>query len=206
MHSKIFFLTFAVLISGHLTLRAQYEAQDTTYKKCFVGSTFFLLGNFAKTNQPDFAQLNFGYRLTANDVVSIEIKTWKYAWPLGIPGFSDSYGDPEEEFPGFIREVGFALVYQHFWWKGLYTAVHMMPAWQRFVDENDNKVDNGFQLFNTYRIGYHIKLFNDHFFIEPSIAITHRPLHTEMPEAFQQQDNQWSKFNGEPGLHFGFNF
>lgn len=206
MQSRLLAMAFAMVISSHLSLHAQYAAQDTTYKKCFVGSTFFLLGNFAKTNKPDFFQLNFGYRLTAKDAISVELKTWKYAWPLGIP-YGKSLEAPGEEFPGYIRELGFALVYQHFWWKGLYTVIHMMPAWQRFVDENDNKIDNGFQLFNTYRLGYHIRLFNNHFFIEPSVAITHRPFHTEMPGSFKQQDDQWSKFFfGEPGLHFGFNF
>ncbi|WP_321540167.1 hypothetical protein [Flavobacterium piscinae] len=82
-----------------------------------------------------------------------------------------------------------------------------MSAWQNFIDENDRKLDKGFQIFNTYRIGYQIKLFKNKFFIEPSIAVTHRPYHTKMPESFKQLDDKWSKFFwGEPGLHFGFNF
>ena len=151
-------------------------------------------------------QLNLGYRLTGRDVVSIELKTWKYAWPLGIP-YGKSFEAPEEEFPGYIREYGFALVYQRFWWKGLYTGVHVMNAWQSFFDDQGNKIDNGFQLFNTYRIGYHLKLFKDRFFIQPSIAVTHRPYQTNMPDSFEQLDSKWPKFLfGEPGLHFGFNF
>jgi hypothetical protein len=82
-----------------------------------------------------------------------------------------------------------------------------MNAWQTFADDSGNKVDNGFQIFNTYRVGYHFKLFNDRFFIEPSIAITQRPYHTKMPDSFKQVDDRWSKFFiGEPGLHFGSNF
>ncbi|MEM6265348.1 MAG: hypothetical protein AAGI38_22795, partial [Bacteroidota bacterium] len=97
--------------------------------------------------------------------------------------------------------------YQRFWWKGLYTGIHMMNVWQSFVDENDEKIDNGFQIFNTYRLGYHIKIFEDRFFIEPSIAITHRPFRTEMPEGFERLDDKWSRFFfGEPGLHVGLNF
>lgn len=186
-------------------LHAQY-AEDTNYKKCFIGSTMFLLGNFASTNKPDFAQLNLGYRLTGKDVVSLELKTWKYGWSLGIP-YGDSFEAPEFKFPGFIREYGFALAYQRYWWKGLYTGVHVMNAWQRFINSEGNKMDNGFQLFNTYRLGYHVKLFKNKFFIEPSFAITHRAYHTEMPDSFKVQDDKWSKFFfGEPGLHFGFNF
>lgn len=199
-------LSFIVMLVCSLQLTAQYAPQDTTYKECFIGSTLFMLGNLSSQNRPDFVQLNLGYRLTGRDVVSLELKTWKYAWSLGIP-YGESYEAPEEEFPGYIREYGFALAYQRFWWKGLYTGVHVMSAWQTFVGDDENKVDKGFQIFNTYRVGYHFKLFKDRFFIEPSVAVTHRPYHTEMPESFKQLDNKWSKFFiGEPGLHIGFNF
>lgn len=195
-----------ILLCATSTLKAQYTKQDSTYKKYFIGSTFFMLGNFLPKNKPDFIQLNLGYRLTGKDVISLELKTWKYAWSLGIP-YGSSREAPEEKFPGYIREYGFAVAYQHFWWKGLYTAVHVMPAWQRFVNEEGNKIDNGFQIFNTYRVGYHVKLFKDRFFIQPSIAVTHRPYHTEMPQSFKVLDDKWNKFFvGEPGLHFGYNF
>jgi hypothetical protein len=165
-----------------------------------------MLGNFDTHNSPDFVQLNFGYRITRVDAVSVEIKTWKYAWSLGIP-YGNSYEADEEKFPGYIREYGFALVYQRFLWEGLYAGVHVMNAFQTFVDEGGSKIDNGFQIFNTYRVGYHIKLFGDKFFFEPSLAITHRAYHTQMPDSFKQLDDQWGKlFFGEPGLHFGYKF
>jgi hypothetical protein len=206
MKSNILALGLVLMLAATCPLKAQYAKQDSTFKKCFVGSTFAMLGNFAANNRPDFVQLNLAYRLTGKDVVSLELKTWKYAWSLGIP-LGDSWEAPEEKFPGYIREYGFAFVYQRYLWKGLYAGVHLMNAWQSYVDENGKKIDNGFQIFNTYRVGYHIKLFNDRFFIEPSLAITHRPYHTKMPDSFKQLDDKWSKFFfGEPGLHFGFNF
>lgn len=206
MQNKIIIIGFVLILTSTLQLNAQYTMQDSTFRKCFVGSTLFVLGNLDSKNRPDFAQLNLGYRLTGRDVVSLELKTWKYGWPLGIP-YGKSFEAPEEKFPGYIREYGFAFVYQRFWWKGLYTGIHIMNAWQSFVDDNGGKIDNGFQIFNTYRVGYHIKLFKDRFFIQPSIAVTHRPYHTRMPDSFKRIDNQWSKFFfGEPGLHFGFSF
>lgn len=206
MQIRILALGFVLMLTTNSQLNAQYTEQDSTYKKCFVGSTFAMLGNFLPENKPDFVQLNLGYRLTGKDVISLELKTWKYAWPLGIP-YGKSREAPEEEFPGYIREYGFAFAYQRFLWEGLYTGVHIMNAWQSFVDDNDKKVDNGFQLFNTYRVGYHFKLFKGRFFIEPSFAVTHRTFHTKMPDSFKQLDDKWSKFFiGEPGLHFGFNF
>ena len=184
----------------------QEAKQDTTFRKFFVGSTFMMLGNFVTDEETDFVQLNFGYRITPKDVVSVEAITWKYAWSLGIP-YGKSFDAPDEKFPGAIREFGFALVYQRFWWKGLYTGVHALNAAQRFLDDDNRKIKNGYQLFMTYRLGYQLKFCKERFFIEPSIAITHRPFHTKMPESFAVLDNKWSKFFfGEPGLHFGFNF
>lgn len=206
MQKKILFIGLVLVMVANSELKAQYTKEDSIYKKCFVGSTLFMLGNLDSKNRPDFVQLNLGYRIRAKDAISLELKTWKYAWPIGIP-YGDSFESPNEKFPGYIREYGFAIAYQRFWWNGLFTGIHIMNAWQSFVNEEGKKIDNGFQIFNTYRVGYHIKLFKDRIFIQPSIAVTHRPYHTKMPDSFKQIDNRWSKFfYGEPGLHFGFNF
>jgi len=206
MHKKFSIITVVLLLTIITQLKAQYAKDDSTYKKCFIGSTLFMLGNFSSTNRPDFVQLNLGYRISGRDLVSLELKTWKYGWPLGIP-YGKHFEAPEEKFPGYIREYGFAIVYQRFWWKGLFTGLHVMNAWQSFINDEGNNIDKGFQIFNTYRVGYHIKLFKDRFFIQPSIAITHRAFQTEMPPSFRQVDDKWSKFFfGESGLHFGFNF
>lgn len=207
MQKKKMILVIALLSAFALNLQAQYTKQDSTYKRCFVGSTLFLLGNFDKVNPPGFAQLNVGYRITGKDVVSVELITWKHSWPLGInPFYNDAYGTPEEKFPGNIREYGISLAYQRYFYKGLYAAIHVAPMWQTFKNEVGNKVGNGFIIFNTYRVGYHIKLLKDRFFIEPSLGIAGRPYYTEMPSGFKEKDDKWPKWTPEPGLHFGFNF
>ena len=207
MQKKILFIGFVLLMTSMLQLKAQYATTDSTYKRCFVGSTMFLLGNLATTNNPGFAQLNAGYRITGRDVISLELITWKHAWPLGInPFYNNEYGKPEEKFPGYIREYGIGLVYQRYFWKGLYAAVHIMPMWQTYKNESSNKVGNGFIIFNTNRVGYHFKLLRDRFFIEPSLGMAGRPYYTEMPDGFKQKDDKWPKWTPEPGLHFGFNF
>ena len=188
-------------------VNAQYTEEEIKNKPCFIGSTAFMLMNVIPDDEsPDFVQLNLGYRISPKDAISLELKTWKYFEPLGIP-YGKSKTDPNENFPGFIREKGFAIAYQRFLWKGLYSSIHIMNAWQDFTNENGQKIDNGFQIFNTYRAGYHIKIFKGTFFIEPSLAITHRPYHTKMPTEFKNLDDKWSKFfYGEFGLHFGYNF
>ncbi len=206
MQKRTSFVIAALLFISFIA-KAQIEEQDSINYKYFIGSTFFMLGNLLPTNTPDFVQLNVGYRITPKDVISIEAKTWKYAWPLGIPPLSSSFEAPEEEFPGYIREIGVALAYQRFLWKGLYAAVHVMNARQTFVDESGNKIKNGYQMFNTYRLGYQFKFFKNRFFIEPSLAVVHRPFYTKMPDAFAALNNKWPNYLiGEPGLHFGFNF
>lgn len=208
MQKKILTISLILLLCNFTRVNAQYAQSDSTYKKWFVGSSMFLLGNLAPVNSPNFAQLNFGYRITGKDVVSLELITWKTAWPIGInPFFNKAYGTPEAQFPGYIRDYGPSVSYQRFIWKGFYAQIHVMSLFQDFVNEEGKKIDNGFQIFNQYRVGYHIKLFKDRFFIQPSFAVTHRPYHTEMPAAFKQQDDKWPKFMySEPGLHFGFNF
>jgi hypothetical protein len=208
MQKKILFVVLVILMISTPHLKAQYAKQDSTYKRHFVGSTIFLLGNLAPVNPPNFAQLNIGYRITGKDVVVLEPKTWKYAWPNGIhPFFNKAYGKEEEKFPGYVREFGLSVAYQRFFWKGLYAELNVMPTLQNFVNADGDKIDNGFQVFNTYRAGYHIKLFRDIFFIQPSVAITHRAYHTRLPDGFKKLDDKWPKFIfGEPGFHFGFNF
>ncbi len=204
MHRKAYLVT--VIFFALSSILYGQTSEISAHKKYFVGSTFFMLGNLVPQNKPDFLQLNLGYRLTRNDAISVEIKTWKYAWSLGIP-YGKSFEAPEEKFPGYIREIGIAFAYQRFFWKGLYAAIHVMNARQTFVNDNGDKIENGFQLFNTYRLGYQFKFFNNKFFIEPSLAITHRPIQSKMPQSFAQLNSKWPKyFIGEPGFHFGFNF
>ena len=50
-------------------------------------------------NKPEMVYLNLGYRITGKDAISLELKTWKYAWPIGIP-FGKSFEAEGEGFPG----------------------------------------------------------------------------------------------------------
>lgn len=209
MQKKILWIGLVLVLSGNLQVSAQYAQQDSTYKKWFLGTSLFvIMGNFDKENPPNFAQLDIGYRITGKDIIRLSPKTWKYAWPNGIhPFLNKAYKKPEERFPGYVREYGVTVSYQRFMWKGLYAQLDVMPAHQIFVNDNKMKNKNGFQIFNSYRAGYHIKLFKDRFFFQPSICMTHRAYHTQLPEGFRQQDDKWSKFVfPEPGLNIGFNF
>jgi hypothetical protein len=207
MHTKKFAFALMLMTSTTLPAHAQYSEQDSTYRKFFLGSTLFMLANAVPDNNPPkMVYLNVGYRVSRKDVVSLEFKTWRYAWPIGIP-YGKKFEAEGEGFPGYISERGVSLNYQRFVWKRMFLQADVMPAFQTFVNQNGTKIDDGFQVFNTYSVGYHIKLFKDRMFFQPSIAITHRPYQSTMPAAFKQVDDRWSRFfYGQPGLHFGINF
>lgn len=206
MKVKLLMLMFAATLLS-TEGKSQTKLSDPEDRKFFIGSTLFVLSNLAPDNNPpEFAQLNFGYRVTPKEIVSVEFKTWRYAWPLGIP-YGDSFEAPGEGYPGSIRDFGIALVYQRFVWKGLYGAVHALNAVEKYSDIDGKKITSGYMLFMTYRVGYHIELFRNRMFIEPSVAMTQWPIRTNTPEAFAAVDSRWPKyFLFEPGLHFGVKF
>ena len=208
MQKKIFWIGLAFGLASSLQLAAQSAKQDSTYKKYFVGSTFLMLGNLIPDdpNPPEFIQLNFGYRITPKHVVFLELKRSRFAWPLGIP-WGKSFDAPGENYPGYVRQNVVGLAYNRFWWKGLYTGFHAMHAFQKYMDDDNKKIANGYTLFMTYRLSYQFKFSKNRFFFEPSIGLTHWPIKTNTPESFKVQECKWPEYFGyEPGLHFGFNF
>jgi hypothetical protein len=206
MEKKILFIGLVLLLTGVLPLHAQQTATDSTYKRWFVGSTLLLFGNFSKVNNPEFIQLHVGYRITPKDVVSFEFKRSIYSWPLGIP-WGPTFDAPGLNYPGHARILTPTLAYQRFWWKGVYTSVHALNAFEKYVNEDKKKIGNGYTLYLTFRFGYQLKFFKNRFFFEPSMGLSYWPVRLHVPESFKAVENKWPNyFPFEPGLHFGFNF
>lgn len=206
MQKKIVSIGLAFVLASSLHVNAQDKNTDSHYKKWFIGSTLLMLGNFDNVNNPEFVQINIGYRITPKNSVSFEFKRSIYSWPLGIP-WGPSFDAPGENYPGHARILAPTVAYQHFWWKGVYTSVHALNAFEKYMAEDNKKIGNGYTLYMTYRLGYQIKFFNNRFFFEPSIGFTHWPIRTNVPESFKRVENKWPNyFAWEPGLHFGFNF
>lgn len=192
-----------IILVGNISAQSRNE---TIEHKHFIGSTLFVLATPLLTPSPKYYQINYGYRITSIDVLSVEAITWKYYGPQGRP-WGPNHEDSKTDFPGSVRSFGIGLAYKHIFWKGIYGQIHVTPMKQNYLDEDGSKIQSGFQLFNTFRIGYHIKLFKNRIFIEPSIAATYWPISTNLPDSFQVKENQWNHyFLFEPGLHFGINF
>lgn len=171
----------------------------------FVSTSAFMIGNLLP-DPPSFYQLNAGYRITPKDTLILEAITWTYHAPLGIP-YGPDFERAEHDYPGHTRSVGVGLAYQRYWWKGLYSTVHLTPFRQTYYDTEGDKLGNGFQLFAVFRTGYHLDLFRKRLFLEPSVAVTSWPVETGQPEAFAAADAAWPRyFLFEPGLHVGVSF
>lgn len=174
-------------------------------RRFFVGSSAFMLGNLFP-DPPSFYQLNFGYRLTSKDAISLEAITWRNDAPNGIP-YGSSFGDKSENYPGRIREWGIGVAYQRLLWKGLYSSVHVLPLKRTYLDEGGRNIQSGFRLFSTLRFGYRLSFFKNRLFLEPSVACTYWPIATNVPGAFAEKDAKWNNFFlFEPGFHLGYNF
>jgi hypothetical protein len=186
---------------------ADSAGREVRFRRHSVGSSLFMLYNLAPiADTPSFYQLNYNFRASLKDVVSLEAITWKYYAPLGIP-WGSAMSAAENQYPGSVRSFGLGVAYKRFLWRGVYAAVHALPLHQTYLDESNKAIQRGFQLFITLRAGYHLAFFKERFFIEPSIAATTWPINTNLPADFAAKEKNWRKyFLAEPGLHFGVNF
>src|SRR3982750_695903 len=102
MQKKILGIGLGLVLATSLQVNAQYPETDSTYKRWYVGSTLYLLGNLDKTNNPEYIQLNAGYRITPKDVIIFEFKRSVYNWPLGTP-WGKLFDGQRETYPGHAR-------------------------------------------------------------------------------------------------------
>lgn len=205
MQKKILWFALTLMMANTLQLKAQNVKQDSTYKRRFIGSTLYLLGNLDKTNNPEYIQLNAGYRLTPKDVVLFEFKRSVYNWPLGIP-WGELFDGQRETYPGHARILAPTIGYQRFWWKGVYTSVKALNAFEKYIDEDNKKIGNGYTLYLDFYLGYQFKFFENRLFFAPAIGCSYWPLRTNVPESFKAVEQKWPNYFIQPGLDFGFNF
>ena len=198
----VFSITFIFNnVSAQTESETGKKGTDNSYRKHSIGSSFFLLGNLAPGDSPYYFLLNYGQRLTHEDILFVEGKTWTYYEPLG------TYGSSDKKYPGKIRAYGIGAGYQRFLWKNLYITAQATPFFQQFFDEKNKKIQNGFQLYLQSRIGYRFEFFNKRWFIEPSVAFNYWPVNTNFPTTFKNIENGKPNYKlFEPGLHFGYRF
>jgi hypothetical protein len=156
-------------------------------------------------------ELHIKRNLDAKNIVGLKFATWRLFQPMGITwwdGLLDKIDSESEFYPGHVRETGLGVTYQRMLWKGLFATVEVLPQFQTYLDEEGNKVGDGFKLYNSYHIGYHIAFGKQkQFFIEPQTHCQHWMFDNNAPEGFKELDDKWKHyFLFEPNLYFGIKF
>lgn len=176
--------------------------------KLSVSTTYLTFLNFGdeKTNTHHY-EFHVGYRLTPKDKISIKVATWKMFAPMGMPMLEQLKFDEKNFYTGRLRETGIGATYQRIIWKGLFATVEILPQLKTYLDEDDNKIGNGFKLYTSYHLGYHFPLFKNRMYIELQIHCNYWPIDTNTPPSFQEIDNEWNNyFLFEPNIYIGVNF
>jgi hypothetical protein len=196
-------------ISQNITKTASGTTKDKVPKQKYsIGTTYLTFINFGeeKTNTHHY-EFHFKYRITPKDKIGIKVATWKLFAPMGIPLWDPLLMKESEFYPGRLRESGIGVTFQRMIWKGLFATVEILPQLKTYIDEDDNKIGNGFKLYTSYHLGYHISLFKDRMFIEPQIHCQYWPIDTNTPQAFKVKESNWNNyFLFEPNLYIGLNF
>jgi hypothetical protein len=192
-----------------LFLSQAYSQNHTKTEREFaLGTAYHTFLNFGeeKTNTHHY-EFHFGYQLTPEDKVGIKLATWKMFAPMGMPMKEQLKFDESNNYSGRLRETGIGVTYQRMIWKGLFATIEILPQLKTYLDENDEKNCNGFKLYTSYHLGYHISLFKDRAFIEPQIQCQYWPIDTNTPQVFKEKDKGWNNyFLFEPNLYIGVRF
>ncbi len=182
--------------------------KDPKYYKFSINTTYLTFANFgAEKTNTHMCEFHFDYKLTPKDKIGIKVASWELFAPMGIPLWDPSFQKESEFFPGKLSESGIGVTYQRMLWKGLFAAVEILPLWKKYLDENKKKIDDGFKLYTTYHVGYHVSFLKNRFFIEPQVHCNYWPIDTKAPQSFEVKENKWNNyFLFEPNLYIGVNF
>jgi hypothetical protein len=123
-------------------------------------------------------------------------------------GLLDKIESESEYYPGHVRTMGIGLSYQRMLWKGLFATAELLPQFLTYTDLEGDKIGNGFKLYSSYHLGYHIAFGKKkHFFIEPQINCMLWTSDKEAPKEFKQLNDKWRNyFLLEPQVYLGWKF
>lgn len=209
MKKHFIILIFGVLlITKVLCLNHTHPADRNIQSGAYsISTTYLSFLNFGeeKTNTHHY-ELHIERRLTPRDNIGIKLATWKMFAPMGMPMQEQLRFDESNYYPGRLRETGIGITYQRMLWKGLFVTTEILPQLKTYLDKDNNKLNNGFKLYTSYHLGYHVSLFKDRFYLEPQVHCQYWPIDTNTPQSFKDKDDEWNNyFLFEPDLYLGVN-
>ena len=199
-------IALGVLLVSAQASRAARTNENALTKRHSLGTSAFLLGNL-QSDSPEFAQLDYGYRLTQTDALLLEAITWKYTSPIGIRKASNTA--QRRTYPGYVRSNGVSVAYQRFLWKDLFARVHANSFLQEYrVESAGEASQRGYQLMLQFRLGYsrEFSWLGQRFYVDPNACCNYWPVNTRVPAAFVEVEDGFERFAFEPGLNIGVRF
>jgi hypothetical protein len=207
--TTLMIIIFTTLVAGQNP--AKQDSGTNMYRipayKFSVSTPWLTFLNFGpeETNTHHY-EFHFEYKLTSKDKIGIKVSTWQLFTPMGIP-WGPYKMDENEFYPGKLKEDGIGITYQRILWKGLFAAIEILPLKKTYLDENKEEIDNGFKLYTSYHVGYHLPLLKNRLYIEPQIHCNYWPIDSEGPQGFEEKESKWNNyFLFEPNLYIGVNF
>jgi len=169
-----------------------------------------LLG-YDKRTSTQMVELHVKRNLDNKNIVGVKFATWRLFQPMVITwwdGVVDKIDSGTEYYDGYLRETGIGVTYQRMLWKGLFATVEVLPQIQTYTDLDGNKIKNGFKLYNSYHLGYHVAFGKKkRFFVEPQVHINQWMFDNNSPEGFKEKDEKYGNvFLFEPNLYLGIKF
>ncbi len=207
-HLLCIFLTAVFGTALHCSESLNNHQTNESRHKISFSTTYLSLVNIEeeKTNTHHY-ELHIGYQLNPKNKIGIKLATWKLYAPMGMPMKEQLELDEANFYPGRLRETGLGFSYQRKLWKGLFVATEILPQYKTYLDSNNKKVANGFKLYTSYHLGYHVSLLSDKVYLEPQIHCQYWPIDTNVPQAFKVMDDKWNNyFLFEPNLYLGVNY
>lgn len=189
------------------------NATDYKYRVSLPVIILPQLFNKAWNDQTNTQHIEFHVKRNLDDknIIGIKFATWRLFQPMGIQwwdGLLDKVESETEFYPGHVRETGIGISYQRMLWKGLFATVEVLPQYKTYLDENNIKIGNGFKLYNSFHLGYHLAFGKKkRLFVEPQIHSQFWVFDTNAPSGFKKLNDQWSNyFLFEPNLYVGIKF
>ncbi|MBO6515054.1 MAG: hypothetical protein JJ975_00705 [Bacteroidia bacterium] len=176
----------------------------------FVRTSYYSFTNWLKVGEiPNiyFYEFHMGKEIDSKNKVGVKLARVKLFQPLGIQSWDLDPNSKSEWFAGRIEEYGVGAFYQRTLWKGLYASAEVMPFLKVFLDNEDEKIENGFRLYTSLHLGYHIPLFKNRMFVEPQIHSQFWPINSKGPTGFKEQVGKHDNyFLFEPNIYIGLKF
>ncbi len=216
MKNLLTILLFSCTLSAFAQINPPLDKETEVAHKYRVSLPYFIItdrigGDWNDRQSTQMVEFHIKRNLDNKNIIGLKFATWRLFQPMGIQywdGLLDKLKTESEFYPGHVRESGIGVSYQRMLWKGLFATVEVLPQFQTYLDLNGNKIGNGFKLYNSYHLGYHISIGKKkRFFIEPQIHCQHWMFDNNAPDGFKVLDDKWRNyFLFEPNIYIGMNF